>query len=246
MATVRKSTSDMRPADWEQLIDAINKLHGTRVKRPAYRDFVKVHIQAMESVAGMAWQVHTMDGMKGVNFLAWHRQMLIRFEQRLQQVHDASVFIPYWDWIANPKPPAQISKPALLDSWSVDRKFNPDLMPSAAQVHAVKLLDGFTPFQYALETGPHDAVHKAVGGFGSPGSPPGDMNTHGSPRDPIFYLHHANVDRSWYEWQKGQKGKEHPAQNPPNMDDVLEPNLLMKKVHVSGVVDRSALPYSYA
>src|SRR5215213_3859158 len=160
MATVRKSTSDMRPADWEQLIDAINKLHGTGVKRPAYRDFVKVHARAME-VAGMAWQVHTMDpppmAMDGINFLAWHRQMLIRFEQRLQQVH-ASVFIPYWDWIANPAPPAQISDPALLDSWSVDRDSDLNLMPSAADVEAVKARNRFTPFQLALETGPHNAV----------------------------------------------------------------------------------------
>jgi hypothetical protein len=240
MATVRKSTSDMRPADWERLIDAINKLHGTGVKRPAYRDFVKVHARAMDTHAGMAWRVHTMKGMEGVNFLAWHRQMLIRFEQRLQQVH-ASVFIPYWDWIANPKPPAQISKPALLDSWSVERKFNPDLMPKAAQVEAVKLLDTFAPFQSALELGPHKSVHLAVGGFGSPGSPPGDMNTSGSPADPIFYMHHANVDKLWWEWQK-----DHREQNPPNMDEVLEPNLLMQKVRVSGVVEHSALPYSYA
>jgi tyrosinase len=233
MATVRKSTSDMQPADWDLLIDAINKLHGTGVKRPAYRDFVKVHTHAMKTAAGMAWQVHTMNdmGMKGINFLAWHRQMLIRFEQRLQQVH-ASAFIPYWDWIANPKPPAQISKPVLLDSWSVDRDSDLNLMPSAADVRAVKDRKRFPPFQFALETGPHNAVHVAIGG---------DMNTPGSPADPIFYMHHANVDRLWYEWQK-----EHPEQNPPNMDEVLEPNLLMNKVRVSGVVDRTALPYSYA
>jgi hypothetical protein len=234
MATVRKSTSDMRPADWDRLIDAINKLHGTGAGRPAYRDFVKVHLRAMENTQAMAaWRVHTMKdhGMIGENFLAWHRQMLIRFEQRLQQVH-ASVFIPYWDWIANSNPPAQISKPALLESWSVDRAPKPDLMPSAGEVRAVKDRDRFTQFQFKLETGPHDDVHIAIGG---------DMNTHGSPTDPIFYMHHANVDRLWYEWQEG-----HSTQNPPNMDEVLEPNLLMQKVRVSGVVDRTALPYSYA
>ena len=182
------------------------------------------NVQAMAS-----WRVHTMQGMRGVNFLAWHRQMLIRFEQRLQQVH-ASVFIPYWDWIANPAPPAQISDPALLDSWSVDREVDLSLMPSDADVEAVKARDRFTPFQLALETGPHNAVHRAIGG---------DMVTAASPTDPIFYMHHANVDRIWYEWQE-----HHLAQNPPNMAEVLQPTLV--SVPVSSVVDRSNLPYSYA
>jgi len=113
-------------------------------------------------------------------------------------------------------------------------------MPKAAEVAAVKLHDGFTRFQRALEKGPHNDVHRAVGGFDSSGSPAGDMNTSRSPADPIFYLHHAMVDRLWWEWQKG-----HPGKNPPNMHEVLEPNLLMNEVRVSGVVDRSALPYSY-
>jgi hypothetical protein len=229
MATVRKSTSAMQPAEWDQLIDAINQLHGTGAARPAYRNFVKVHVRAMTNVQAMAtWRVHTMQGMRGVNFLAWHRQFLIRFEQRLQQVNDA-VFIPYWDWIANPAPPAEISDPALLDSWSVDRDLDLNLMPSAADVEAVKARRRFPAFQLALEV-VHGPVHLAVGG---------DMETVASPTDPIFFMHHANVDRIWYEWQG-----DHPTQNPPNMADVLQPALL--NVPVSSVVDRNQLPYSYA
>jgi hypothetical protein len=230
VATERKSTSAMQPADWNLLIDAINKLHGTGAARPAYRDFVKVHLRAMTTAVGMAWRVHTMPehGVRGVNFLAWHRQFLIRFEQRLQQVHDA-VFIPYWDWIANPAPPARISDPALLDRWSVDRDQDLSLMPSAADVAAVKDRDRFAPFQLALEV-VHNPVHNAIGG---------DMETAASPTDPLFYMHHANVDRLWYRWQE-----RHPAQNPPNMDEVLKPALL--NVPVSSVVDRTKLPYRYA
>ncbi|KAJ8079235.1 hypothetical protein PM082_021735 [Marasmius tenuissimus] len=40
---------------------------------------------------------------------------------------------------------------------------------------------------------PHDSVHFAVGG---------DMaDVYSAPGDPIFFLHHANVDRIWWEWQ---------------------------------------------
>jgi hypothetical protein len=233
MATVRKSTDDMTSAEWDRLIDAINKLHGTNVAPPAYRTFVKIHTLAMTNAQDMAnWRVHTMldMGMRGVNFLAWHRQFVIRLEQRLQQVGDPSVFIPYWNWIAHPRPPARISEQALLNRWSVDRNFDIDLMPSGADVQAVRNRDRFRAFQSALELGPHASVHNAVGG---------DMQSAHSPLDPLFYLHHANVDRIWYQWQD-----DHPAQNPPNMAEVLQPGLV--GVPVSSVVDRSNLPYSYA
>ena len=38
----------------------------------------------------------------------------------------------------------------------------------------------------------HDAVHRFVGG---------DMTSSASPNDPIFFLHHCNVDRQWAAWQ---------------------------------------------
>src|SRR5215210_8602054 len=141
MATVRKSTSDITSAEWDQLIKGINRLHGTDVDPPAYRNFVKVHTRSMTNAEAMAnWRVHTMQdmGVRGVNFLAWHRQFVIRLEERLQQVTDSSVFIPYWDWIEHPHPPARISDPDLLNRWSVDRNFDIDLMPSAADVQAVR------------------------------------------------------------------------------------------------------------
>jgi hypothetical protein len=72
MATVRKSTSAMQPADWDRLIDAINKLHGTGVARPAYRDFVKIHARAMTNAQAMAtWRVHTMPDMGVRGTISW-------------------------------------------------------------------------------------------------------------------------------------------------------------------------------
>jgi len=62
-----------------------------------------------------------------------------------------------------------------------------------------------------IETQPHDWVHGLVGG-GDPNNPniPGlmsDPDTAGL--DPIFYLHHANIDRLWQVWR----------QNPPTHVD---------------------------
>jgi tyrosinase len=64
-----------------------------------------------------------------------------------------------------------------------------------------------------LETQPHDWVHGLVGG-GSPQNPnlPGlmsDPDTAGL--DPIFYLHHANIDRLWQVWIQGPVAQGNPT-----------------------------------
>jgi len=67
-----------------------------------------------------------------------------------------------------------------------------------------------------LETQPHDWVHGLVGG-GDPNNPqiPGlmsDPDTAGL--DPIFWLHHANIDRLWEVWRR----------NPPSHVNPTDPN----------------------
>ena len=69
-----------------------------------------------------------------------------------------------------------------------------------------------------IETQPHDWVHGLVGG-GDPQNPqlPGlmsDPDTAGL--DPIFYLHHANIDRLWEVWRE----------NPATHVDPTDPNWL--------------------
>lgn len=51
----------------------------------------------------------------------------------------------------------------------------------------------------------HNLVHKSVGGVLLVSAAGvklwGTMTTPTSPNDPVFFLHHANVDRLWAEWQ---------------------------------------------
>ena len=53
----------------------------------------------------------------------------------------------------------------------------------------------YDSFRNRLEHGPglHDSVHCIVGGT---------MCSARAANDPIFFSHHANIDRIWYEWQK--------------------------------------------
>jgi tyrosinase len=57
-----------------------------------------------------------------------------------------------------------------------------------------------------LEGLPHNKVHNYLGGVGplDPG-PYGYMTNFLSPVDPVFFLHHANMDRLWDVWTRKQK-----------------------------------------
>lgn len=52
-------------------------------------------------------------------------------------------------------------------------------------------------FRLSVEMVQHNLVHRWVGGH---------MVTSGSPNDPVFWLHHCNIDRLWAHWQV-----QHPA-----------------------------------
>jgi tyrosinase len=227
---VRRNQATLTAGDWQAFIAAINAMHGIGVPAPAYRDFVRVHVDAMSRL-GMPWGVHTMPrmGMVGRNFLAWHRQFLVQLERRLQRV-DHSVSIPYWNWSVDRALPAQINTPALLRSWGVTRAWNASTLPPTGAATAVEQETQFAAFQPALEA-IHNLVHIAVGGT---------MNSPSSPADPLFWLHHANIDRIWAEWQSA-----HPGANPPNTNETLQPAPLFG-VKVATVLDITALSYQYA
>ena len=60
-----------------------------------------------------------------------------------------------------------------------------------------------------LEMTPHGDIHMAVGGF-SPGGFMSRFNTAGL--DPLFWLHHANIDRLWTVWLKRRPTNVNPTQ----------------------------------
>jgi tyrosinase len=145
------------------------------------------------------------------------------------------IAIPYWDWLRTPAPPPALSKPALLRSWSVTRTgADMNQMPTRRLVQAVLARTTFTGFQRDLEA-VHGGVHNAIGG---------DMMTSHSPADPIFFLHHANVDRLWAQWQAAQAKAGKANAKPPNANETLLPSSLFD-VKVSSVLDIAKLGYSY-
>jgi tyrosinase len=232
LARKRKDQKTFTATEWNTYIDAIEAIAAPGAASPTYKDFVNVHVKAMTG-AGHAWGVHTMMGMKGRNFLAWHREYLARLEARLMLVNPL-VTIPYWNWVVNRSVPSQLSNASDLASWGIARgTFDAGGLPTQADINSVMLKNTFDTFQSALEGGPHNWVHNAVGGT---------MATSGSPADPLFWLHHANVDRIWADWQKTHTSA---SQKPSNLTEQMQPPPIITR-KVSDVLSTNALGYVYA
>lgn len=236
---VRKNQKNLTKAEWKALISAIDAMHGTAATAPAYRRFVTLHVDAM-STTHMDWSVHTMRMggtlMRGKNFLTWHRRFLKLFEERLQAVSPA-VTVPYWDSITDRSIPTALDDPALLARWSVTRNWDASQLGSPADLVATTTFTGtFTGFQTLLEGAIHAGTHNAVGG---------DIAGAASPTDPLFWLHHAFIDKTWADWQASPSGK-----NPPKPSQTLKPvNMdigVPFGVKVSSLLSISTLGYSYA
>jgi tyrosinase len=100
-----------------------------------------------------------------------------------------------------------------------------------------------------LESKPHDMVHVNVGGTQKSGLM-SDPITAGL--DPIFWLHHANIDRLWEVWKRLPVAQGDPTSNkwkggPPNRDFVMPlPGSAATWTFTRAIVENlAALDYSY-
>jgi tyrosinase len=233
---VRKNQRDLTPTEWARFIHAVEALAEPTVASPSYLDFVDLHDTTMTTAAGMMWGAHTMMGHDGRNFLTWHREYLAKLEARLRLMNPL-VTIPYWNWVDDRAIPAPLTDPGDLADWGITRGvLDPALLPDDAWMNTV-MSSGVSPpdfgaFSVALES-PHNRVHNVVGGT---------MRTSRSPADPLFWLHHAFIDKLWADWQATNTGA---AFNPPNAGEVLQAAPIMTR-SVAQVLRTTVLGYVYA
>jgi tyrosinase len=152
-------------------------------------------------------------------FFTWHRAYLMAFENALRVV-GCQVTLPYWDWSSGPTTgvPAACRQPTYVNRVGatvanplysgpragggsqtnrradIDTTAYDDLATSA---QAAMSAATFASFQSQI-SGVHGSVHVRTGG--DMGSVPT------AAYDPIFYLHHGNVDRLWADWQAAHPG----------------------------------------
>lgn len=159
---------------------------------------------------GLSWarqsQIHHRDSQHNNGlFLPWHRQQLVHMERIVARLtgHDAFA-MPYWDW----------QEHRFLPSWVCDRESplyernrarGVDELDFAAarwaeSPYTAKLAsDDFPTFCGKLPEGAgmvegygHNHIHQLIGGA--------MKHPRTSAVDPMFWLHHSNVDRVWATW----------------------------------------------
>jgi tyrosinase len=134
-------------------------------------------------------------------FQPWHRGFLYYFENILREASGNPKFaLPYWDYYKNPKLPAIFTAETLEDGspnplyWK-GRKGSAmtglSYAPFADSVTQFPFGPGET-FEDLVERNPHNRVHDQIGG--AMGRVPTAVE------DPIFWAHHANIDRLWSAW----------------------------------------------
>jgi tyrosinase len=173
---------------------------------------------------------HNMHGSMGevgfYRFLGWHRRYLIEFERELQAA-DAllrpgatdKLAVPYWRWpdpfpgwlegfLPASDPMSGLSPPTRKNAFPPEKanSLDLDIIVNQFSIQNTGLPgeNDYTRFSYGVEgwgrrpngTGlpAHNHGHAWVGGIMN--------NTMTSPTDPIFWMHHAEVDRLWEAWRQ--------------------------------------------
>ncbi|HEX2095130.1 MAG TPA: tyrosinase family protein [Longimicrobiaceae bacterium] len=120
--------------------------------------------------------------------------------------------LPYWGYSPTGRrdlpepfrwPPSPVTNPLFVPERDPSVNTGEPLRASAVDSGAAMPHTSFWSFQTALEGTPHGMVHVGVGGY--------MRLVETSALDPIFYLHHANIDRLWEVWLALGGGRENPT-----------------------------------
>jgi tyrosinase len=200
-------------------------------------------------------------------FLPWHRAYLLSYERMIRSVTSNNDFaMPYWDWAANRTVP-QAFKDATYNgqdnplyvstrhnNYSIpDTYAGPTVMSDIFGQTNFELFGSSRPAgqnstnatwiqgsgtQGTLEATPHNNIHNQLGGF---------MPNCNSPRDPIFLMHHGNIDRIWWSWncRGGHNTTDTLWLNMPFTDNYYNPNGSWATYRPSDLLNIATLGYSY-
>ena len=200
-------------------------------------------------------------------FFAWHRLFLYYFERVLQDAAgDPSLRLPYWDY-TNPTQlamPAEFRSPTYVNAsgQTVDNPLFEKRREPGWEPGTITLDEGDTDIDLALdnpnflvtndaegdqvpgyqgtiEASPHGYVHCAVMGCRATvmGAVPYSSN------DPIFWIHHCNIDRLWDCWLS--KGNKTPASLMGRAFSYVDETGILVKKYVRNLFDNSLIDYVY-
>jgi polyphenol oxidase len=157
------------------------------------------------------------------SFLPWHRAFLYYYERILGSLIGKidNFRLPYWDWEnARTFPYPYVTPTGNRNPlWDAGRNAfllaGVELPITDATARRTAFLDCIADFALyggtatvggAMEIDPHNVMHVDIGMQEPPWM---DMGNFGfSARDPLFFAHHANVDKLWSHWSKRYENPE--------------------------------------
>ena len=206
----RKEVRELTSEEWDRFAGAVNefRLSGR------WEEIANLHTDPK------VWQVaHSDESGLQAAFLPWHRVFLRRMEGELQRI-DPKVTMPYWNWALDSEDPAgsPVLSPDFFGgsgdpetSFCVTEGSFSDLSNETCVKRLIPRDSGgfltlsnlkevlvenpdYGRFVNTMENGLglHGHLHMFLGG---------DMARVNSPKDPLFYAHHAFIDKLWWEWQ---------------------------------------------
>jgi hypothetical protein len=181
------------------------------------------------------------------NFFGWHRMYVYYFERVLRwAAQDDTLRLPYWDYTD----PAQVALPADFRNTAntfFDAKRKPainngtsTLDPRRTNVNSLLNEPDYFKYQDGIDNGVHGHVHCTVGPT-CPVAHMGDVPVAGN--DPVFYTHHANIDRLWACWQQLHPTPAGPWQDA--MFSFVDETGKMQTQPVKNFLNSAALGYVY-
>ncbi|KAJ1668196.1 hypothetical protein GGF38_002707 [Coemansia sp. RSA 25] len=207
---VRRSAHSLSDSDWQDVQSVVSQLH----QDGQFERFARTHDGVFDNVHG-----HSA-------FFPFHRRFVLEFENLGRQI-DPTFTVPYWDTTRDYRTPesSAVLRPSALggngegpqrclqsgiqgnwtagfpDRHCLRRQFSGSgnsILPwvPAEVISSFMQRDGrLADFREHIEFSIHGATHIGLGG---------DAATRYAPNDFFFFMHHANIDRLWWQWQNDQ------------------------------------------
>jgi Common central domain of tyrosinase/Polyphenol oxidase middle domain len=239
---IRKNVNNISTADWKKISNAYRIMKNTPVT-----DFTAWYYQ--DKIHGGDNTVNSMFGTcqhGSCFFLSWHRMYLYFFERIMRSKMYGSVTsrpgLPYWNsdknyGINNDIIPSKFrykkinyrtrnylyeaNRGSLTNAAGVSQSVNTTLHLDPSGTTKINYAfamnsNNFYQFQHRLELA-HNDIHATVNGYMK------DAKT--AAQDPLFFSHHANVDRLWEKWLRTNPaiipGTNNQRCNPTNASDAI-------------------------
>lgn len=195
-------------------------VNGTTTKANEINRIFGASVTPLSALAGEMWNTcQSHAGQNANHFLPWHRMFIYFLEQMVREVAERPDFtLPYWNYTSQdpamrgvvplqfrlPNDPVfgslyRPNRTSLANSGQPIHLNQPgdamDIAPAMActYYHTVNSVPGFCR---SIDSAIHGRIHVLVGTSKNMGAVPYAAN------DPLFWVHHSNIDRLWVSWMQ--------------------------------------------